>query len=194
MRRSDYIETERDDYLFHAGVAGKRARSLESPGRLMGSWQTLFATQAGVAAALTGLVFVALSINLKQILALPGLAARAGEALLLLLFPVVSGLVGVLPQTSVRALGGELLAISVLLWLMVARILLAGRRTLRMRPLREFLIRAITAQTAMVPAVIAGCLLVAGNQSGLWFQAAAVILCIVAGVGDAWVLLVEILR
>ncbi len=160
----------------------------------MGSWQTLFATQAGVAAALTGLVFVALSINLKQILAVPGLAAHAGEALLLLLFPVVSGLVGVLPQTSVRALGGELLAISVLLWLMVTRILLAGRRALRMRPLREFLVRAIAAQTAMVPAVIAGCLLVAGNQSGLWFQAAAVILCIVAGVGDAWVLLVEILR
>jgi hypothetical protein len=37
----------------------------------MGPWQTLFATQAGVGAALTGLVFVALSINLKQILALP---------------------------------------------------------------------------------------------------------------------------
>jgi hypothetical protein len=160
----------------------------------MGSWQTLFATQAGVAAALTGLVFVALSINLKEILAVPGLAARAGEALLLLLFPVVSGLVGVLPQTSIRALGGELLAISVLLWLMVTRILLDGRKAARMRPLQEFLIRAIAAQAAMVPAIVAGCLLLAGNQSGLWFQAAAVILCIVAGVGDAWVLLVEILR
>ena len=160
----------------------------------MESWQTLFATQAGVAAALTGLLFVALSINLKQILAVPGLAAHAGEALLLLLFPVVSGLVGVLPQTSIRALGAEFLAISILLWLMVTWILLTGRRAVRMRPLREFLIRAMAAQTAMVPAVIAGCLLVAGNQSGLWFQAAAVILCIVAGVGDAWVLLVEILR
>jgi modulator of FtsH protease len=53
----------------------------------VGAWQTLFATQAGVGAALTGLVFVALSINLKQILALPSLAAQAGEALLLLLPP-----------------------------------------------------------------------------------------------------------
>jgi hypothetical protein len=160
----------------------------------MASWQTLFATQAGVAAALTGLVFVALSINLKQILAVPGLAARAGEALLLLMFPVVSGLVGVLPQTSTRAIGGEFLAISVVLWVMVTRILLAGREAMRTRPLQEFLVRSIGAQAAVVPAVIAGCLLLAGDQSGLWFQASAVVLCVVAGVGDAWVLLVEILR
>jgi modulator of FtsH protease len=55
---------------------------------VLGSWHTFFSTQAEVSAALTGLVFVALSINLKQILSLPGLADRAGEALLLLLLPV----------------------------------------------------------------------------------------------------------
>ena len=68
------------------------------------SWHTFFSTQAEVSAALTGLVFVALSINLKQILSQPGLADRAGEALLLLLLPVLTGLAGVLPQTSVRVL------------------------------------------------------------------------------------------
>jgi hypothetical protein len=160
----------------------------------MGSWQTLFATQAGAAAALTGLVFVALSINLKEILALPGLADRAGEALLLLMLPVVNGLVGVLPQTSIRALGAEFLVIAVFVWVMVTRILLTGRRAVRDRPPREFITRSVAAQAAIVPAVVAGCLLLAGSSSGLWSQAAAVPLCIVAGVGDAWVLLVEILR
>lgn len=92
----------------------------------MGSWQTLFATQAGVGAALTGLVFVALSINLKQILALPGLADRAGEAVLLLLLPVMNGLVGVLPQTSRSAVGAELLAIALALGRCVGD---PGRRT-----------------------------------------------------------------
>ena len=192
MRRSGYVETERDDYLLRARVAGKRARRFENPRRLMGPWQTLFATQAGVAAAFTGLLFVALSINLKEILAVPDWRPRR-EALLLLLFPVVSGLVGVLPQTSIRALGAEFLVISILLWLMVTSILSpdAGRAD---------------ATAAGVPYPRLGspdgygpcchCRLPArgGNQSGLWFQAAAVILCIVAGVGDAWVLLVEILR
>ena len=76
----------------------------------------------------SGLVFVALSINLKEILAFPGLANRAGEALLLLLFPVMIGLVGVLPQTSTRALGAEFLLIAGFLWLIVTRILLRGTR------------------------------------------------------------------
>ena len=105
----------------------------------MGSWQTLFATQAGAGAALTGLVFVALSINLKEILALPGLADRAGEALLLLMFPVVNGLVGVLPQTSSRALGAEFLVIAIFLWSLVTRILFTGRNAVRGRPPREFI-------------------------------------------------------
>ncbi|MGO9661060.1 MAG: hypothetical protein ACLQVK_07805 [Acidimicrobiales bacterium] len=160
----------------------------------MGSWQTLFATQAGVGAALTGLVFVALSINLKQILALPSLAGRAGEALLLLLLPVVNGLVGVLPQTSSRALGGELVGIATVLWIFVSWILRAGYKAARARPAQEFVMRAVAAQLAVLPAVTAGCLLLSGNLSGLWWQAAATLLCIVAGVADAWVLLVEILR
>ena len=160
----------------------------------MDAWQTLFATQAGVGAALTGLVFVALSINLKQILAIAGLPAHAGEALLLLMFPVVTGLVGVLPQTSSRALGAEFLVIALVLWLAVTRILFSGRQGVRERPLGEIIIRVAGAQAATFPAIIAGCLLLAGSASGLWFLAVAVLFCIVAGVGDAWVLLVEILR
>jgi hypothetical protein len=160
----------------------------------MGPWQTLFATQAGVGAALTGLVFVALSINLKEILALPGLADRAGEALLLLLLPVVNGLIGVLPQASTRALGAEFLITAIVLWAIVTRILLTGRKTVEGLPPRKFLTRSLYTQAAMLPAIVAGCLLLAGNLNGLWWQAAAVLLCIIAGVADAWVLLVEILR
>jgi hypothetical protein len=169
-------------------------RTFRGSGALMGSWQTLFATQAGVGAALTGLVFVALSINLKQILALPGLANRAGEALLLLLLPVINGLVGVLPQTSTRALGGELLGIATVLWVIVSWILFTGHKAVVARPALEFVTRTLAAQFAVVPAIVAGCLLLVGNSSGMWWQAAAMLLCIVASVADAWVLLVEILR
>jgi hypothetical protein len=161
---------------------------------VVGAWQTFFSTQAEVSAALTGLVFVALSINLKQILSLPGLADRAGEALLLLLLPVLVGLAGVLPQTSIRALGGEFLGLGLVMTAAVTLILAAGHRTTTSRPPREFVTRATGAGSAVVMTVIAGALLLAGHPGGLWWQAVGTGLCIAAGVADAWVLLVEILR
>jgi len=161
---------------------------------LLTSWHTFFSTQAEVGAALTGLVFVALSINLKQILSLPGLPERAGEALLLLLLPVLTGLAGVLPQTSVRAFGGELLGIGLVELAAVSSILGAGYTITTHRPLREFMIRAVAAEVAVLPTVIAGVVLLANHPGGLWFEPVGTGLCIAAGVADAWVLLVEILR
>jgi hypothetical protein len=42
----------------------------------LAEWQTLLAVQAGAAATLTGLVFVAVSINIGKIIAAPGLPSR----------------------------------------------------------------------------------------------------------------------
>ncbi|HXW78281.1 MAG TPA: hypothetical protein VEJ84_02215 [Acidimicrobiales bacterium] len=158
------------------------------------SWQAFFSAQVTVGAALTGLVFVALSINLKQILSHQGLAGRAGEALLVLLVPVFAGLAGVLPQTSLGALGAEILAISLIAWSAVSAIILRGHQAMRARPWNEYLTRVVGAQAAVLPGVVAGGLLLAGDPTGLWWQAAGVAACIAVGVGDAWVLLVEILR
>ena len=47
----------------------------------LSEWQTLFSVQAESAATLTGLVFVAVSINLSRILSSPGLAGRAAESI-----------------------------------------------------------------------------------------------------------------
>lgn len=43
----------------------------------LADWQTLFAVQAGAAATLTGLGFVAVSINLPRIIETPGPPGRA---------------------------------------------------------------------------------------------------------------------
>ena len=77
---------------------------------VIGGWETFFAAQAGASAALAGLVFVALSINLRDILEHPGLlTGRAAEAIILMVQPVFVGLVVLIPNQGMRTLGFELL-------------------------------------------------------------------------------------
>jgi hypothetical protein len=46
------------------------------------TWESFFIAQVGASAALTGLIFVALSINLDKVMQSPQLIGRAGEALM----------------------------------------------------------------------------------------------------------------
>jgi hypothetical protein len=48
-------------------------------------WDNFFVAEAGASAALAGLLFVALSINLQRIMSLPTLPGRAAEGLVSLI-------------------------------------------------------------------------------------------------------------
>jgi len=153
-----------------------------------------FAAQVGAGAALTGLVFVALSINLKQILAYPGLPGRAGEAIILLMQPVAIGALALIPGQSLAALGIEILVVGGLTWGQITRMIWHARALLAERSVSEALTRVGFAQLATLPTLVAGGMLVAGVSQALYVEAAALFICILDGVLDAWVLLVEILR
>ncbi len=77
-------------------------------------WTDLFVATAGASAALAGLVFVAVSINIERILALEGLPDRALSTTLLLLAVMLVSIFGLVPGQSRQALGGELLGLSLL--------------------------------------------------------------------------------
>jgi hypothetical protein len=113
---------------------------------------------------------------------------------LLLLLPVLVGLAGVLPQADIRPFGGELVGLGLVDLVAVTLIVVSGRAAGSARPRNEYRARVVTAEAAVLPTVIAGALLLAGHPAGLWWQAVGTGLCIAAGVIDAWVLLVEILR
>ena len=76
-------------------------------------WTDLFVAAAGASAALAGLVFVAVSINVERILGLAGVPQRALETILLLLGVVVVSIFALVPGQSRTALGVELLGESV---------------------------------------------------------------------------------
>jgi hypothetical protein len=79
-------------------------------------WSALLSVQAGAAATLTGLVFVAISVNLAKILAIPGLAGRAAESMLQFLEVFLISTVALIPGQSERALAVEVTVIAFALW------------------------------------------------------------------------------
>lgn len=156
-------------------------------------WNDLFVAAAGASAALTGLVFVAVSINIDRILRLPGVPDRALGTLVLLLGVVVASLLGLAPGQSATALGLELLAQG-LLFAVTVEVL--ARRSLRdlavPRGTRAW--RIAFPALGTVPFVIGAASLLAGVGGGLYWVLAGIVFALVGAVLNAWVLLVEILR
>ena len=155
-------------------------------------WHDLLVASAGAAAALTGLVFVAVSINIDRILRHKGLPERGLQTVLVLLGAVVVSLFGLIPQ-STTALGVELLVTGLVLagfFAATARTTLSGTRT---HP-GWWLSRLVATVPAYVPYAIAGVSLLVGAGGGLRWLAAGLVGAFVGGVVTAWVLLVEILR
>ena len=156
------------------------------------AWHDLFVATAGAAAALAGLVFVAVSINLDRILALPGVPERAFQTVLLLLGALVVSILGLVPQ-SATTFGWETLTIGSLLVIALA---VTARRSLAGiggHP-AWILSRSLYMLPGSVLYVVAGALLVAERTAGLNWVAAGLVGAFVGGIVNGWVLMVEILR
>jgi len=158
------------------------------------TWDSFFVAQVGGSAALTGLVFVALSINLARILEHSQLVERAGEAVILLVAPMVVGLAALVPDISLRTTGALCLVVAVFAEAIVNRLLIKGRLAARDRPSYEFRTRLTVAELAMAPTLVGAILLLTSSTAGYDWIALGVVLSLLVGIFDAWVLLVEIMR
>lgn len=159
----------------------------------LASWSGFAAAEVGAAAALTGLLFVAVSINLDRILSFPKLPARAGETLVTLLLVLVVATLTLLPQSS-RLLGIEVAALSALCAAVTLTVQLRHGPDSPTDPVYWYATRIAAVQTVTVLLVIGGCSLIGRWGGGLYWFAPAVILGFVGAVYNAWVLLVEIVR
>src|SRR5215211_7863206 len=121
--------------------------------------------------ALDGLVFVAVSINLQEIVSDPGsgLPGRAAEALILLVGVLMASVLLLVPGQGQVMVGAEVLVVGLVTWGCVVAIQLLRLRSWgTMRPdLRQpFVLRVALGQIATLPLVVAGiAVLVAGLGS-----------------------------
>ena len=158
------------------------------------AWSNYLSVIGEVAATLTGLVFVAVSINLSRVLSVPGLTGRAAESMTQIFGVVIVSTTTLIPRQSQVALGIEILVVGVLLWLVQTTLQIRYLRSKTGHPRYWAVTRIIQTQFANTPFCIAGILLLCGSDAGLYWLAPGFILSLVAGVASAWVLLIEILR
>jgi hypothetical protein len=156
-------------------------------------WSELYVAMAGAAAALLGLLFVAVSINLEQVLRLAWLPLRAGETLGVLVVLLATAVFVLVPGQSSTALGLELGGTGLLLIGCDAVL-----RTRRGRPpgaaIRSIVVPAVIVALTGAPLVVAGATLLAGAGGGLYWTVPALLAGFAGAVSNAWVLLIEILR
>jgi hypothetical protein len=149
---------------------------------------------AGAAAVLTGLVFVAVSINLEKVLEVHGLPGRAGESIVMFAGVLLLSFCILMPGQSTTAVGVELLIGGVLLGSVLLLIVLPGLNRPTRQPLTWRITRLVLALASSVPVIVAGVSVLAESGGGLYWLAAAFAIALAAGIGNAWVLLVEVVR
>jgi len=154
-------------------------------------WSDLFVAAAGASAALAGLLFVAVSINLEQIIGSKGLPERALEAVILLVAVLVVSIACLIPGQSQGVLGVELFAITALLGFAVLKPI----RAVPAEPPRGWLVsRWALRLTGTLPLIVGAISVMIGDGGGLYWIAAGIVFATVSAIANAWVLLVEILR
>jgi hypothetical protein len=156
-------------------------------------WQNLFVAVAGASAALAGLLFVAVSINLDRILAL-GLPSRAIGAITMLISVLFVAIFGLVPGQPRGVLAAELLAVGLVSWTILAVIKLRRLRGGDGQPTYARYLSVVLSQAASLPFVVAGASLIPRAGGGLYWLVPGIVFALLEAVLDAWVLLVEILR
>jgi hypothetical protein len=164
-----------------------------------GDWESFALAHVGAAAALLGLVFVGISINLRDIIGSGVLVHRALEAVILLGAVLVTATVVLIPGQGTGALSTELIVSAVALATVVLFIQrdAANQQVDPGRPVAprgSVAIRRALGLGCAVVIAVAGISLVAEIGGGLYWWPLAVIAAYFGALGNAWILLIEILR
>jgi modulator of FtsH protease len=161
----------------------------------MESWHDFAVASAGAAGALAGLIIVAVSVNVKEIIAGSALPARAGATIASVVLIVVSGIAMLIPRQTALALGSELVVFALI------ALGLQLDSTIRTFAFKDAAVsvnkkigQAVFGFGQLVLVLVGGIVVLAGSPGGLYWVASGFIVIFIVSVLNAWVLMVEILR
>jgi hypothetical protein len=151
-------------------------------------WHEFYVMVGGAAAVLLGLIFVAISIHLRSVLATRFFRARARYLTGCLMLTLVTSALVLVPGQSRHALGAELIGVAFITSLAfavpVARLArIAGPSELDVR------VRQAVAWVALALWVVSGVSLIVGHGGGLYILLIGVVILLNISVGGAWSLL-----
>jgi hypothetical protein len=153
-------------------------------------WDNFTVITGSAAGALTGLLFVAVSLNRERIAGHSGLLAQAGQTLVLFMLPLLLSLLLTLPDSSATAVGTGLVVLGLLAGTVLT---LVGRRAKptgdRSADRLAMLVDRVSPNLVVIALVlVAGGLELAGDD-GLYWAAASCAVSLTGGVINAWLFL-----
>ena len=160
----------------------------------MNDWSNFFVAMAGAAAALAGLIFVGVSLNLAKVLSIPSLPDRALESLILLLNILIISALALVPGQSMMAIGLEFLFIGAITWSIMLYLDLRIWRNTNPGYKKHSRQNILFSQLAVLPYILSGIMMLCQGTDGVYWLIPGVIISFIKAITDAWVLLVEIHR
>ncbi|MCP2032370.1 modulator of FtsH protease [Okibacterium sp. HSC-33S16] len=160
---------------------------------ILSEWSEFNVAMAGATAALAGLVIVASSVNIAEIIKSNRLTARLGAGIASLVLALIASALGLIPTISPVWFGVALLSA------------VLGAAVFQIAATRLILSDPDPAARARVPKAVLGFLplgayaagavtVILEHPSGMYLTAAGCLLAIVAAIIVSWVALVEVLR
>ena len=135
----------------------------------MSEWENFFIGELGASAALTGLVFIGVSINLTKIIAAPYLPKRVLEALMALVVVLFMCSLLLIPRQSFLAMGIEVLLLGLIDWMTISLMQLDSLRKMQAQYRGAFVSSSMASQIAAFSFVLAGIMLLIFGTSGLYW-------------------------
>jgi hypothetical protein len=160
----------------------------------MASWDTFFAAQLGASAALTGLLFVSVSLNMNKIVGIPTLPDMALRAFVLLVGILLTSTVLLIPGQLGVAIGWEVLAIGTTAAGLVSWFGFRNFKRTEAQYRTGILFEVTLGEFAAVSYLSAGVVLVVLGAVGTYLIVLAFVATYIVAIVNSWVLLVEINR